>query len=156
MKSSAVVLGTCLIMAGVAVSSASGVKKAPSEKNSDTTVSEVLFRHVVSAECQTILCLLAIKGEPASDELMRLLEPLGRVSAPTPDDFIWEDGAVRGFSERHGQIVDMRSVVKPAARSAIVEVAFLTTGLGSSTCKYRLQRVSGEWVVDDEKTTCTL
>jgi hypothetical protein len=140
----------------VAVGGAPGAEGAPSEKDPNAGLYRVLLRHVVSSECQAILCLVAIERQPASEELMKILEPLGRVSVPTAEDFIWEDGAVKGFSQRHGRIVDVRRIVKQANSTATVEVAFLTTGLGSSTCKYRLQRVSGEWVVDSDETTCTL
>jgi len=156
MKPAVAVLGPCVLMANVVVTGATGVKQTPSEKNPESRLSEALLRHLVSAECQTILCLIAIKGKAVDDKLLKILEPLGRVSAPTAEDFIWEDGAVRGFSQRRGQIVDLRSIVKPARHSAIVEVAFLTTGLGSSTCEYRLRLVSGEWSIDTERTTCTL
>jgi hypothetical protein len=118
-------------------------------------IQHALLRSIVEARCQVMLCLLSISRKPVDREMLQSLESLGRVSTPTVDDFVFRDGAVRGFSERQAQIIDVERVVVRKSE-ATAQVAYLTTGLGSMVCTYRLRQSSSKWDVDEVATRCTL
>lgn len=119
-------------------------------------VAEVTLRWVVKNRCQVSLCLLSIEHQPIGQEILTRLKEVGRVEAASSDDFVFEEGAVRGFTRRKGRIVDVRKLTVVDPSTVVVEVGFLATGMSSGTCEYRLQRSADSWAVDDKRTACTL
>jgi hypothetical protein len=119
-------------------------------------IHEGVLRAIVASRCQQMLCLVSIDRKPARPALLRNLEPLGRVDAASPDDFVFENGATRALPRRRAQIVDIVTVKLVAKSEALVDVAFHATALDSSTCRYRLRRVASKWEVDSQATQCTL
>jgi hypothetical protein len=118
-------------------------------------IHESTLRWVVKSRCQVFLCLVGIEQKPITEELLKKLEPLGRVALVAKDDFVFENGAVRGFARRQGRIVNVEKVTFVGEAEAQVEVGFLSTGLGTNSCAYRLRRSStGGWDVDGEATRC--
>lgn len=144
-----VALGCCAGAAAIAKPPADG------DQTSKERLVEVALRHAVPLECVKMPCLLAIEGKPPAEGLIQALEPLGNVRAATSDDLLFEDGAVRGFLRHRAQVVDVREVTRTGGGEAQVRVAFLTSAVGSTTCSYRLRRVSGRWTVNAKETTCT-
>jgi hypothetical protein len=130
-------------------------KSAGHDSGRSKAIHHVLLRSIVETRCQVLLCLLSIGRKPVGQEELQGLGSLGRVSTPTADDFVFEDGAVRGFSKRQAQIIDIESVAVRKSE-ATARVAYLTTGLGSTVCTYRLRESSGKWEVDQVATRCTL
>jgi hypothetical protein len=77
------------------------------------------------------------------------------VAQVSEDDFVFENGAVRGFARRQGRIVNVGKVTFLRDVEAQVEVGFLSTGLGTNSCIYRLrQSAAGAWEVDGKATRC--
>jgi hypothetical protein len=122
-----------------------------------TAVHESTLRWVVKSRCRVLLCLVGIEQKPISEDLLKKLEPLGRVAQVSEDDFVFENGAVRGFARRHGRIVNVEKVTFLREAQAQVEVGFLSTGLGTNSCIYRLRQSStGGWEVDGKATRCSI
>jgi hypothetical protein len=121
-----------------------------------TAIRESVFKTVVPEKCQVVLCLLSINRKAVDANLLRDLQPLGRVEAASADDFVLEHGAVRAVSKKRARIIDVGRVVFVRKAEATVEVAILATGLDSTYCDYRVQAVEGKWIVDAKATRCTL
>jgi hypothetical protein len=125
-------------------------------RDEQSGIQEATFRWVIKQRCQHILCLLSINLKPVAEELLEKFKPLGRISSASEADFIFEDAAARGFSRRGGRIIHLSRITVLSDSEATAEVDLISTGLGSSTCTYRLHRSSERWEVNAKQVQCTI
>lgn len=122
----------------------------------EMAVHEALLRQLVPRYCRVFLCLLGVEQKAVDNSLIEKLGAVGQVAAVQPDDFTVEDGAYRGFSHRNGRIIDIRKLSFSSTSEALVDAAFLSTGLSSRVCTYRLFKRREEWMLDDKETRCSI
>ena len=122
----------------------------------DDAIHESVLKRAIDRECGKSLCLLSVGGNGIDDALYQKLKKYGHVAPARPDDFVFENGAYRGFSVRSGRILDVTLVSRISDTEASARVNVLTGALNSRACRFRLLKRGERWVVDDAATECTI
>jgi hypothetical protein len=124
------------------------------------TVAEIqraVLTTVVQKHCQQQLCLVAVRGEPLDEDLLRALTEFGQVAAPLPGDLELDGSGMSGATRSRGaRVVDLAKVIVAKNGEAVAYVNMYETVIDATMCRLRIRREEGKWRVDDEATACTM
>jgi hypothetical protein len=119
-------------------------------------IEQAVFRAVVKAHCQEMLCLLSIKGKALDEQRLMELATLGRVAAPLPGDSELDgSGMSRAARDRGAQLIDIAKIVIERKERAVVYVHIYSTVIDATMCQYRARQDGTQWVVDEGGVRCT-
>lgn len=146
----------CICLTAPAARAEDPARDAEGGNQARAAIYEEVFRWLAKRECNVVVCLLSVDGRGLDEALYKRIEGIGRVKPAREDDFIFENGAYRGFSSRDGRILDVSRVTWTSESEVLVDVSHLTTSMNSRACRYRLLKRGDRWKVDGKGTRCTI
>jgi hypothetical protein len=137
-----------LVFMPLSASPGAGTKRAKGTAIAE--IEQAVFRAVVRAHCEQMLCLLSIEGKSLDEQRLMELAKLGRVAAPLPGDSELDgSGMSRAARSRGAQLIDITRIIIERKERAVAYVHIYSTVIDATMCQYRVRRGGAQWTVDD-------